>query len=220
MAEAKRQQQRLDTERQKLLDAHYAGAVPLDMLKREMTRLTRELHDADKLAQSVTRSQEELMRLLNAALALCQHCYELYETVERREQRMFNQGFFTKLSIAQDGSVQHAELQEPFAQLLARDETVTIEHSPDPVVKALGHSGLELAATGTDGASHELGLHSRGQREAAERARCSASAVLLSFTATKRTQLTLSSNKQLLAVAEGFEPPDGVSRLSLSRRVH
>ncbi|WP_418004392.1 zinc ribbon domain-containing protein [Mycobacterium sp. PDNC021] len=96
VAEARRQHTQLENERQKLLEAHYAGAVPLDMLKREMGQLTLELHEADTRANTVAQSEEELTRLLDAALMLT-HCYELDETVERRERRLFNQGFFTRL---------------------------------------------------------------------------------------------------------------------------
>ena len=38
-----RRVRRLDDERQKLLDGYYAGAIPLDLMKREQTRLTAEL---------------------------------------------------------------------------------------------------------------------------------------------------------------------------------
>ncbi len=126
VTEARRQHARLENERQKLLEAHYAGAIPLDMLKHEMDRLTRELHQADTRANTVAQSQEELVRLLDAALRLATHCYRLYETANKRERRMFNQGFFTRLYIAADGSVDHAELQEPFVQLMARDEGVVV----------------------------------------------------------------------------------------------
>lgn len=50
--EAGRQRQqlaRLEAERTKLLHAHYAGAVPIDLLKREQSRISREMTDAEAI---------------------------------------------------------------------------------------------------------------------------------------------------------------------------
>ena len=219
--EARRQHARLDSERKKLLEAHYAGAVPLDVLKAEMDRLTRELHAADTLAATVMRSQDELNRLLDTALGLATHCYDLYERATKRERRMFNQGFFTRLFIAEDGSVDRAEIQEPFVHLMASDPDVTVRRTNDraPVTPQNAFQG-PFAATGPNGVDMVSQPLSRGQKRHQERARLADKAVLISFDKKDRSQLTLGSNKQLLAVAEGFEPPDGFSRLSLSRRVH
>jgi hypothetical protein len=66
--------------------------------------------------------------------------------------RLMNQGFFIKLFIAQDGSVEDAEIQEPFAGLMTRDTTVLVELRKARATKALRGKGIELAATGTGGA--------------------------------------------------------------------
>lgn len=47
-------------ERKKLLEAHYAGATPLDMMKIEMDRLTRELHQAEQLKAAAKLSLTDL----------------------------------------------------------------------------------------------------------------------------------------------------------------
>ena len=209
VAEATRQRTRLENERQKLLEAHYAAAVPLDILKREMDRLTRDLHDANSRAQTVSKSQEELIRLLDAALDIASHCYALYEGATKRERRLINQGFFTRIYIAQDGSIDHAELQEPFVQLMARDNEVSVRRVQRMAATREVTPEDKLAHTGTDGVVTIPALLSRGQKATTERARQAADAVLISFDTNKRTQLSLGSNKQLLAVAEGFEPSDG-----------
>jgi hypothetical protein len=51
-ARAKKRITRLNDERQKLLTAHYAGAVPLDVLKSEMDRLAQEMTAADSAAKA------------------------------------------------------------------------------------------------------------------------------------------------------------------------
>jgi hypothetical protein len=61
---------RLDDERAKLLSAHYAGAVPLDMLKTEMDRLTREMADARQAIEAARRTVADLDLVLDQALMI------------------------------------------------------------------------------------------------------------------------------------------------------
>jgi len=51
------------------------------------------------------------------------NCHRHYEAAPDFIKRQINQGFFRKLIINTDGSVERAELTEPFAQLLAPDWT-------------------------------------------------------------------------------------------------
>uniref|UniRef100_UPI0037C87DAC recombinase family protein n=1 Tax=Mycolicibacterium sp. TaxID=2320850 RepID=UPI0037C87DAC len=209
VAEAARQHARLDNERRKLLEAHYAGAIPLDMLKREMDRLTRELAETEMRARAVTQTQEQLTRQLDTALDIATHCYALYENATKRERRMFNQGFFTRLYVGADGSIDRAELQEPFVQLMARDADTIVRRADHPVHAPENAFLGDLAATGTDGDTTIPVLFSRGQKAIHAAVRRARDAVLVSFDEHKRTQLTLGSNNELLAVAEGFEPSVG-----------
>lgn len=156
--------------------------------------------------------------MLDSALTLATHCYQLYEGATKRERRMFNQGFFTQLYIAADGSVDHAELQEPFVQLMARDEGIAVKRIQRAPAKPEDVLGTDLAPT--DGTVTIPALLSRGQKAAERQKQRRQNAVLISFDEKRRTQLTLGSNIELLAVAEGFEPPVGFNQLSLSRRVH
>ena len=50
--------------------AHYAGAVPLDMLKGEMDRLTGEVTDAEAAIRTATKAMTELEQVLDAALLI------------------------------------------------------------------------------------------------------------------------------------------------------
>ncbi len=58
---------------------------------------------------------------LQAALTVAGNCHQRYAQAPPHVRRQLNQGFFTKLFIARDGSVEQAELTEPFAQLLSPD---------------------------------------------------------------------------------------------------
>lgn len=108
-------------QRQKLLEAHYAGAVPQDLLRSEMDRLTREIATAEREQQTSQASVSDLETQLERALAVAGQCAHVYQEATPAVRRMMNQGFFTKLYISEDGDVERAELTEPFAQVLSRE---------------------------------------------------------------------------------------------------
>jgi site-specific DNA recombinase len=115
----------MDT-RQKLLQAHYAGAVPQDLLASEMQRLTRALAEVEGEIAAAKATTSEVDATLTAALAAAGNCQRAYQAVPSAVRRQINQGLFEKLLIGADGTVERAELTEPFAALLANDDTVML----------------------------------------------------------------------------------------------
>ena len=117
--EAARQQRRLKrlkAERTKLLHAHYAGAVPLDQLKAEQARISREMNDAET---TISRSQVEYEVLeahLGRALQLMADCQRKYSEAPAWIKRLLNQGFFEKFNVGEPDL--QAEIAEPFGTLL------------------------------------------------------------------------------------------------------
>ncbi|MBA8924562.1 multidrug resistance efflux pump [Kutzneria viridogrisea] len=109
----------MQDERQKLLQAHYAGAVPQDLLASEMNRLTRALAEAETEIAAAKTTTRDIEATLSQALAAVRHCHEAYTQATNQTKRQINQGFFEKLFIGEDGSVERAQLTEPFAALLA-----------------------------------------------------------------------------------------------------
>lgn len=111
----------LTDQRAKLLTAHYTDAVPLDLLKVEMTRLAREKIDAENKLATASATLTDLTGQLERALAVAGSCNRHYGAAPPRIRRQINQGLFKALYLHRDGSVAHVELTEPFAQLLADD---------------------------------------------------------------------------------------------------
>ena len=107
----------LTKEQQKLLDAHYADAIPLDLLKKEQTRITSELVSAkarlSHLAIDLSNAEENLTN----ALALARDCESAYRESSDKVRRQFNQVFFRRLLIDDSYDVT-GELEEPFETLL------------------------------------------------------------------------------------------------------
>jgi site-specific DNA recombinase len=221
VAAATRTKAQLERERKKLLEAHYAGAIPLDMLKSEMDRLTRGLNATEKDLTESKETRSQLALLLDQAIKAITTCHAVYASGDARPfiRRMLNQGFFSKVYIEEDGSVSDGEIQEPFVHLLTHLQTTFYDSRKNRARFHRYDTQLrEIERTGTDSYPDRTVAGILAAAEAEQ------SAVLLSFDPNKQNRPTLAGgpglNDEHLAEAEGFEPPDAVRRLSLSRRVH
>jgi len=138
----------LQDERTRLIQAHYADAVPLDLLKTEMQRLTRAMTDAEREIKTADVGLADVEQTLEAALIVAGNCHRHYEAAPNFIKRQINQGFFKRLLIHQDGTVQRAELTKPFAQLLEphwHAATQDAQNAPD----APGHLPTPRTPDGT-----------------------------------------------------------------------
>lgn len=115
---AARRLQHAEDQQRKLLEAHYAGAVPLDLLKTEMHRLTREQANATTQLHSAETALTELQNQLDRVLHVAEHCEQHYAQAPPAIRRQINQGLFQKLYISHDGHVERAEFTEPFATVI------------------------------------------------------------------------------------------------------
>ncbi len=147
---AQRQKRHAEDEREKLLQAHYAGAIPQDLLGSEMQRLTRALAEADREIQAAKTSTADLEQALTEALQVAERGPQAYQVAPAKIRRQFNQGFFQKLYIGEDGDVERSELTEPFAALL---DVRLVEASPE-----------REGATDTDNAAQTDGDATDGHR--------------------------------------------------------
>ena len=186
-------------ERDLLLKAHYAGAVPLDLLKSEMDRLVRAIAAAEKDLAAASASATHIEGQLERALLLASNCSASYLAASPAIRRIMNQGFFEKLYIAQDGSVGRADLTEPFVLLLAGQTSGTAQVVPG-----------QTADTCDDRTPSAAPPAAQDVPDASWRTR---PAVVLAKINNNETpgQTVLSGGSKLitLAEAEGFEPPDG-----------
>jgi hypothetical protein len=153
---AKRRLAKANNQRRKLLTAHYAEAVPLDLLKVEMTRLMREMAAAESELRAAQASVTELETQLERALTVAEDAGAYYRKAPPAVRRLMNQGFFVKLYVAQDGSIERAELTKPFATLLQRTELARNGNSqtrPDALATEGGHTARRDDAPTARGAS-------------------------------------------------------------------
>ena len=117
IARQTRQLTRLKAERKKLLQAHYAGAVDLDLLTEEQGRIRREESTALELLSLAEEDLPSDERLISRAIDLAANCREAYRLASGKLRRQFNQSFFTRIEITEEGVV-GTELTDGFATLL------------------------------------------------------------------------------------------------------
>jgi site-specific DNA recombinase len=95
---------RLDGEREKLMTAHYAGAVPLDLLKREQERLSRDMAATQKALARLNAELGAVEQGLDTALALVADCHRLYLASPPYIRRQLNQAVFEQIYVSANPS--------------------------------------------------------------------------------------------------------------------
>jgi site-specific DNA recombinase len=112
-----RRKRKLEAERQSLLDAHLAEAVPLDLLKSKQDAITAELNVIEarsvEIAADFKRTEANLVRALGRA----GDCEAAYREANDQMRRQFNLAFFDRLLIDDDYNVTGV-LAKPFDTLL------------------------------------------------------------------------------------------------------
>ncbi len=96
---------RLEAERQKLLQAHYADAVPLDLMKSEQARITEEIASTNNALQGAVFDAERIEQTAERVVQLLKNCQTTYEEMGPHERRLMNQAFFHKIWVTEEGVV-------------------------------------------------------------------------------------------------------------------
>ena len=147
----------LSAQRQKLLDAHYAGAIPLDLLKSEQDRIAVQLTRIEAQLASLDANFEQARSVLADTLDLTRDCHTAYLEANDNTRRLFNQAFFAKIYIDEDDETRErtvrVDYNEPFDGLLSRLIPARIHHSlciEKSAFKDIPMGGLNDTLTDTD----------------------------------------------------------------------
>jgi site-specific DNA recombinase len=111
---------KLQGERKKLLDAHYADAIPLELLKTEQARISAEVNAAEGRLLATAADSDNTERNLHAAISLIGDCERAYREASTAVRRKFNQAFFRQILIDDEYTIT-GEYNEPFDVLLGDD---------------------------------------------------------------------------------------------------
>ena len=119
----------LRNERGKLLQAHYAGAVPVDLLKTEQDRIGRRLAWLDVQIEASSTEYEQAKAHLEDCLALAGDCHKLYMSIDDSLRRICNQAFFEKIWVKKDSDTVKGEPGQPFNVLFNPEvHTLALDH--------------------------------------------------------------------------------------------
>ena len=107
---------RLEQEQDRLMQAHYAGAVPLSVLKREQDRILAGLDTTNRRIDAHHGDYADARAHLDDALNLLANCADVYARCDNANRRLCNQAF-TKIYIDEDDQLR-VENNRPFEMLL------------------------------------------------------------------------------------------------------
>ena len=182
---------RLLAERAKLLQAHYAEAVPLDLLKTEQARIADQLGYIEQRFGATDEHEAEIDFNLRRTLELATDVQESYRASESSQRRLLNQCFFKKLTIHDDGHIE-SELTELYDVLL------------DPKLRARAQAAVHLGEAAAskkepaeaDWATWEASFNDNTHKDKR-----------LVGAGPRPRRRRQGSNNEILVGAGGFEPP-------------
>ncbi len=197
---------RLQDESTKLLQAHYADAVPLDLLKSEQTRITGEVSSTQRQLEALVSDLTRVEQTIERAGRWATNCAQAYQKAPHTERKLLNQAFFKRILITENGVTQW-EYNEPFATLMAahgaaegrglQNQHRTAQADEDPSeFSGANEPGSTSYYRSPPGESRTGSYRPRGQK----RTNPSRLARVYSVSCLKETHL---------AERGGFEPPVG-----------
>ena len=89
----------LEDQRRSLLQAHYAGAIPLELLKEEQDRISRQLAGIEHTLKSYEADTTLVRSHLDQTLDLLEDCHRMYTAAPDHLKKLLNQVFFTRILI-------------------------------------------------------------------------------------------------------------------------
>ena len=89
----------VEDQRRQLLQAHYAGAIPLDLLKDEQDRLSRELRGIERTLTGYQADASLVRQHLSQALDLLEDASRLYTAAPDHLKKQLNQVFFDHILV-------------------------------------------------------------------------------------------------------------------------
>jgi site-specific DNA recombinase len=122
LARVQRRVARLDKERLKLVQMAYADAIPLDLLKSEQERVTREREQALREAQEAQDGGRDTLNTYEQARSLMQRGAAAYRLGGPGVRRLLNQAFLERIDV--DADDERATLASPWREIQASADHV------------------------------------------------------------------------------------------------
>ena len=116
------QKRALEHKSEKLLEAHYSDAIPLELLKREQAKITKELAAINHEIKQHNITFDQISQNLTDSLELLDDCAAFYKGASDTIKRLMNQAIFEKIYISCNKEVPleiEEEYRPPFNSIIA-----------------------------------------------------------------------------------------------------
>lgn len=162
-AQIKTDLERLEREQLRLLQAHYADAISLDLFKKEQDRIRAERTIAERDEARLTQDVADVEHAIRLALEVTAECASAYGWAPDHVKRLFNQVFLARVLVHADETIT-VELNEPFAtiassavQLSAHEKSTTRKSGARTLTSFLeAEIGADPAFFSSKGFSNDL----------------------------------------------------------------
>ena len=114
-----RPRDKLEAERLKLVQAHYADAIPLDLLKSEQDRIRASLDQNNTRLDNLTDTYAETRTGLDQLTELLIDLDDLYNKCAPAERRILNRALFTRITVDDEENATYTP-DETTTSVLAR----------------------------------------------------------------------------------------------------
>jgi site-specific DNA recombinase len=136
-ARALKRRIQLNEQRRKLLNAHYLDAIPLDLMREEQERITKEMTETEGQLVAAEMSIDKIESTVRRSLEFLTNCHTSYILASAQVRRQMNQAVFEAFFVTTDGAL-IGKPTEWFRRLLSADALQPVE------AKQLGTSSLEV----------------------------------------------------------------------------
>ncbi|VEI02455.1 Resolvase, N terminal domain [Acidipropionibacterium jensenii] len=126
------QKEKLDAERLKLVQAHYADAIPLDLLKSEQERIRTTLDAIEHRLENLATSYEDAREGLDQLADILTDLGDVYTRCEPAERRILNRALFDKIILDDEETVRY----QPDQAVQAALDCVIPGHAPIAAAEA------------------------------------------------------------------------------------
>ncbi len=121
LSSLRREKTKLEHKRQKLLEAHYSDAIPLELMKTEQKKIAKELAAIEHEISVHNVTFEATVENLHLVLDLIENCGTTYRQASNQNKRMMNQAIFSKFLITSGENTDlkvDVEFNTPYDQIL------------------------------------------------------------------------------------------------------
>lgn len=138
---------KLEAERLKLVQAHYADAIPLDLLKSEQDRIRASLEQITKRLDSLATTYTSARGGLDQITDIHTDLGDLHSKCEPSERRILNRALFKQIIVDEDENTTFVPV-EPAASVLASGSSSTAD-DPGPNTKLPRHQTGQVSIIST-----------------------------------------------------------------------